>query len=218
MNDHTKEIVRLRERANLLGCEFLTWSFLLLDRDDAEIQIKGITKDVLFKQEAHIALGKRLVTCMPQVKEQKTSVNSPILEASHEAFASIRNGHMIESLAISIQMASLSVVLNLHAQDFAITQAQIKSDYGKETLSEDEKSLDEHEQNREEIFLRLAAIDDAERVLNALFEHFLSLRLNEQTYKRELAMMRAQVDKRLGSYLAEPQISDAFKASSLSYS
>lgn len=206
MEGQLKEIMRLRDNANFLGYEFLTWCFLLLDRDDREEKVQQITKGVLFKEEVSIVLGKRLVTCLLQLKEQKTSVSSPVLEASHEAFASIRNGHVVESLALTINFSSLSVALNLHAQDFSITQAQIKSNYGKDALSEDEKALEEKEQNREEIFLRMAALDDAERVLNALYEHFLCLRIDDKAFKRELMLMQKQVEGRLGSYLAEPRV------------
>lgn len=202
--EHHKEILRLRESTSFIGYEFLTWVFLLLDRDDREEQIAAITKGVLFKEEANIVLGQRLVTCLLNQKEQKTSVKSPILEASHEAFASIRNGHMVESLSIVIGISEISISLNLHAQDFAITQAQIKSNYGKDALTDGEEALDEKDQNHEEIFLRAAALDDAERVIQALYERFLALRLNESIFSSELALMRQQVDKRLGGYLAQP--------------
>jgi len=205
MTEHHKEILKLRERMSFLGYEFLTWCFLLLDRDDAKAHIKVITNNKLFKEEPHIVLGKRLVTCLPELKEQKTSVISPILEASHEAFASIRNGHMIETLSLTIKFSSLSVAFNLHAQDFAFTQAQLKSDFGKDSLLENEQSLDEKDKNREEIFLRMAALDDTERVIDAVFQYFLKLRLNEKAYKYELSLMRDQVDKRLGGYLAQPR-------------
>lgn len=203
--EHQKEIVKLRESAGFLGYEFLTWVFLLLDREDSEKRVSAITKDALFKNELSIVLGSRLVTCLLGNKEQKTSVKSPVLEESHEAFASIKNGHVVESLSVVVSFSEISVSLMLHAQDFAFTQAQIKSNYGKEALSEDEEALDEKEQNREEIFLRVAALDDVERGIQALYEHFLALRLKESDYKQELLAMRQLVDKRLGSYLAQPK-------------
>lgn len=202
MNDQNKEIMKLRDSTAYIGYEFLTWVFLLLDRDDAEVHIKSLLKKVLVREEVSIILGSRMVTSLPHLREQKTSVQSPLLEQSHEAFASIKNGHLIESLALIINLSSFSVSLNIHASDFAITQAQIKSNYGKDALSEDEKALDEHEQNREEIFLRMAAIDDCEAVINALLESFLSIRLDKLSFERELEAMRKQVNKRLGNYLS----------------
>lgn len=202
MTHHIKEISRLRESANFLGYEFLTWCFLLLDQDDAREQVAQITKDLVYKTEVQVVLGNKLVTCLLHHREQKTSVTSQLLEASHEVFASLRNGHVLESLALNIALAEINVNINLHAADFAITQAKIKNNYQSESLTDDEDSLSEYDKNQEEVFLRMAALDDAERVINGLFEYWLTMRTNARDYEHELTRMRTQVEHRLGSYLA----------------
>ena len=105
MSDHSKNIARLRENSNFLGFEFLSWLFLLLDHDNAQEEVSKITKDLVFKTEVQIVLGNKLVTCLLTHREQKTSVASPLLEASHEIFASLRGGHLVESLALNINLA-----------------------------------------------------------------------------------------------------------------
>lgn len=209
MTDFAKEIMRLRDNAGFLGYEFLTWCFLLLDRDDALEQMHEIAKNVVPNQKPELVLGQRMVTCLLNHKDQKTSLKTPLLEASYEAFASIRNGHLIESLALELVLSDLRVSFCLHAQDFALTQVQIKSNFDEESLTDNEDSLNELDKNREEIFLRVAALDDTESVINALYEHFLGLRLNEESCMKEIVSMRKQVDKRLGSYLSQTSTKDA---------
>jgi hypothetical protein len=206
MNDQMKQIMRLRDSANFLGYEFLSWCFLLLDREDSGRLVDSITKDLLFKTELRIVLGQSMVTCLLNHKEQKTSLRNPLLEESHEAFASLRNGHVIESLALALNMGELALTVVLHAQDFGLSQVKIKNAFDSENLSDGEDELNEQERNREEIFLRMAALDDAERIINALYEHFLSLRLNDSSYSQELKLMRSQIEGRLGGYLANKEV------------
>lgn len=203
MSDHSKNIARLRENSNFLGFEFLSWLFLLLDHDNSQEQVSQITKGLVFKTEVQVVLGNKLVTCLFTHREQKTSVASPLLEASHEVFASLRNGHLVESLAINIALAEITLNLTLHANDFAFTQVKIKNNYQSESLSDDEEALSEQDKNQEEVFLRLAAIDDAERVINGLYEHWVRLRMNSRDQALEMARMRQQIEERLGSYISK---------------
>lgn len=203
MSDHSKNIARLRENSNFLGFEFLSWLFLLLDHDNSQEQISQITKGLVFKTDVQVVLGNKLVTCLFTHREQKTSVASPLLEASHEVFASLRGGHLVESLAINIALAEISLNLTLHANDFAFTQVKIKNNYQSDSLSDDEEALSEHDKNQEEVFLRLAAVEDAERVINGLFEHWLRIRMNSREQARELARMREQIEARLGTYISK---------------
>lgn len=202
MSDHIKNIARLRENSNFLGFEFLSWLFLLLDQDNAQEQVSQITKGLVFKTDVQVVLGNKLVTCLLTHREQKTSVASPLLEASHEVFASLRNGHLVESLAINIALAEITIGMTLHANDFAFTQVKIKNNYESESLS-DEEELSEQDKNQEEIFLRLAAVEDAECVINGLYEHWVKLRMNSRDQAREIARMREQIEKRLGAYIAK---------------
>ncbi|MCA9507647.1 MAG: hypothetical protein KC505_04400 [Myxococcales bacterium] len=194
MLTHTKEIARLRDNASFLAYEYLSWLFLLLDRENAGEIISDITKDVLFKEDIKITLGTKLVTCLFNHKEQKTSITSPCLEESHEIFASLRNGHMVESLAIMIGFSDYSLHVQLNATDFALTQIKLKTDYENDDLNQEE-SLSEQDKTREAIFLRMSAIKDLEKILDALFSRFLQIRL--KTYQQELSHMRQHIDKRL---------------------
>jgi hypothetical protein len=206
MSDTIKNIARLRESANFLGYEFLSWLFLMLDHDDANNELSKITKDLVFKTEVKVVLGNKLVTCLFTHREQKTSVVNPVLEASNEIFASLRNGHVIESLVISIGLAEISIALTLHAVDFALTQVKIKNNYDNDALSDGEEALSEQDKNQEEIFLRLAAVEDTEAVVNGLFEHWLALRLDSSRYQKELMRMRGQIDQRLGTYITKHKV------------
>lgn len=197
MLNHVKEIGRLRDNASFLSYEYLTWLFLMLDRDDAQEIITAITTNLVFKEEIKIALGTRLVTCLFNHKEQKTSVTSPLLEESHEIFASLRNGHLVESMAITIGFSDYSINLQLNATDFALTQVKLKNNY--EDTDGEQEELSEQEKVRETLFLRMSAMKDMEKVLDALFAEFLKIRMD---YTQELKRMRKHVDERLEKCLA----------------
>jgi hypothetical protein len=197
MIDH-KELLRLREQASFLGYEFLTWLFLLIDHEDGSTDFANITKDLIRKPES-LTLGSRMTTCLLAHKEQKTSVSSPILEESHEAFASLKNGHVVESLALNLNFGEIIVSLMLHAHDFSLTQVKIKNNFDSEFLSGEEHSLNEDDKNREEIFLRMAAVDDVEIVVDTLYKCFLKHKT--RNYSEVIEKMKTQVEGRLSHYL-----------------
>jgi hypothetical protein len=157
------------------------------------------------RKDIEIILGTRLISCLLNHREQKTTVASPALESSNEIFASLRNGHLVESLSLMLIKDELSINLTLHATDFSLTQCKIKNNY-------EDQNLEEQDKSQEEIFLRCAALDDAEGIINDLFERWLSMRLSTEKYSNELARMRAQIADRLESYSAhDPTTSSKLK-------
>ncbi|HXW52753.1 MAG TPA: hypothetical protein VEL47_01480 [Myxococcota bacterium] len=209
MLDDLKELNGIRERVDFLGYEFLTWLFLFLDHEDAPTDLEKVTSNLIRNSKITVILGERLVTCLFAHKEQKTTVASPVLESSHEVFASIKNGHLIEALSVKLSIGDINVGLALHAQDFAFTQIKIKNRFEDASLTDPDDDLDEHDFIREEIFLRTQALKDVERVIDALFARFLEERLRPKVYQDRLNAMRQQVEARLGSYLHKKATRDA---------
>ncbi len=199
MKQQSLAIAQFREQASFLGYEFLSWLFLLLDSENAKEEIAVLVKGVAYKNQCAVVLGNRLVSCLLHHKEQKTSVVSPILEDSHEVFASLKNGHVIESLAIAMIIDQSKISLTLSAHDFGISQLKISTDFNSD--DQDDDDLSEEDQLREEIFLRMATLADVEAIIDRLFARFLTLRLDRRAYEQELIGMRKQIDQRLGQYL-----------------
>jgi hypothetical protein len=202
MTNPQGDSIKFREQTSFLGYEFLTWVLLLLERRDSHEDVKRIVGKLLFKTEVGLILGNRLVTCLLNHKEQKTTINCSIMEDSHEVYASLKNGHVVEGLSLTMSLGETKVSFMLHAGDFAITQVKITNNFEKDSLHDDE-GLTEEDSLHEEIFLRSAALGDLERVVDALYEHFLSLRVDGKKYATELATMREQVTLRLGDYLRQ---------------
>lgn len=200
MKDQQQIILQVREQTNFLGYEFLTWLFLILDRKDSKDEIVTLLKGILFKVDGIIVLGTKLVTCLLHHKEQKTSVTSSILEESHEVFASLKNGHVIETLALSLLLDEIKINFTISAHDFAISQLKISNNFDAASLM-DEESLSPEDQTREEIFLRMATVRDAESVIDGLYEKFLTVRTDEKIYKAVVRSMQEQVETRLNNYL-----------------
>jgi hypothetical protein len=198
MKERYQEIARLREQASFLGYEFLSWLFLLLDRDDAKEEIAAIVAGIT-TGHCSVVLGNRMVTCLLHHKEQKTSVVSPLLEESHEVFASLRNGHVIEALALAFLIDETKITLTLHAQDFAISQTKITANFTSEQSGDD--NLAEDDQQREDVFLRMNTLADVEEIIDRLYRTFLALRVDYHSYGSSLAAMREQVADRLSNYL-----------------
>lgn len=207
MFDRAKEAARLRDQVNFLGYEFLTWLFLLTDRESAKDDITAITKGLVFKSDVSMVLGQRLVTCLLNHKEQKTTIISPLLEDSHEIFASLKNGHVVEALSLNIFLGEITISVMLHAHDFAFTQIKIKNNFDNESLSDQDEDLDEGDMTREEIFLRIKAIEDMELIINAFFAHFWQERVANHSAKERLKCMRDQVENRLDYYLQKKPVS-----------
>lgn len=195
-----KELARLREQLSFLGYEFLTWLFLFIDNDRDQAKMREVTKDLVFNTNISVVLGQRLVTCLLNHKEQKTSIVSPLLEESHEVFASIKNGHVLESLSLVIGFDETKVSLTLHATDFAFTQVKIAENFENESFTEEE-DFSEVDQTREEIFLRIKTLEETELVVNALYDAFYQERMTKESLKFYIKGMRLQVEERLDGYL-----------------
>lgn len=203
LND-LKEIARIRDNAAFLGYEFLTWFFLLLENKESQESVHEITKGLIFKEEIKIFLGNKLNTCLFNHKEQKTSVNSPLLEESHEVFASIANGHLVENLSLVLSFGDYSASLQISAKDFSISQLKLKNDYeNNDGLAMAEEPMNENDKLREETFLRMSALKDVERVIDAFLQKFLALRWD---YSAQVKKMREQVQTRLHDYLGKDSL------------
>lgn len=198
MKENYQQRAHFREQASFLGYEFLSWLFLLLDRESAQEELADVVKGIT-KGHCSIVLGQKLVTCLLHHKEQKTSVTSPILEESHEVFASLKNGHVIEALALSFLIDETKVTLTLHAHDFALAQTKIAADFDADSAG-DENSR-EDDKRHEEILLRMASLTDVETMIDRLYQTFLKMRLERSAYSDALRRMRGQVEERLNNYL-----------------
>lgn len=160
--EHYKQLAELREKNDFLGFEFLTWVFLQL------IEKGELSHD----ENTKLILGNKVVTCLYSNREQKTSIICPLLEKSYEIFASIKNGHLIESISLQLVIDQLIINFNISAKDFSINQIKINNDFDKDN------DLDETDQIREDIFLRMANLDAVENLINNIFLSFLKERLD----------------------------------------
>lgn len=198
--DMIKLITELREQKNFLGYEFLTWLFLLLDADDGGERVLSILKGTLPKTDVNVSLGTSVITSLIEHREQRTTIKSPVVEANHEVFASLKNGHLMESIALSVSMSEITVTFMLDARDFSFAQVKITSNFVDEAWSVDH-DLNQEDRLREEIFLRMATIEDVELVIDTLFRAFFDVRMNQARYHESIEQMRDQVKKRINSYL-----------------
>lgn len=190
------DIIKFREQAAFLGYEFLTW--LLLTTEDQEHD-QDVAK--LFpKQNANLYVGGRVVTCLLTHKEQKNTIVCPSLKHSHEIYASLKNGHVVEALSLLLSFEDRTVNFLLHAADGAFTQVKITNNFDQSSLTEDE-GLSEEDQIQEEIFLRDSALSDIELVIEKLYQQFLHHRFDSQGYRSYQQLMRERIESRLAQHI-----------------
>jgi hypothetical protein len=197
MHDSQKRWADLKDKIDFLGYEFLTWLFLSLGRPQSYSEINLMLKANPRQPDVEVDLGSRIVTTLLNHREQKTTVASPLLLDSHEVYASIRNGHAVETLALVIRLSDTVVSFTLNAADFSFTQMKIKNNFEEEAQGQEEEGLTEQDQSREAIFLRMAATSQVETIVDAMFATFVKRRLAESAYTDEIIQMKSHVELRL---------------------
>lgn len=202
MSIRPNDMIKFREHTSFLGYEFLSWVLIKIAHEPAILET--IIGKHFFKTDARLTLGNRLTTCLLNHKEQKTTISCPIMEESHEVYASLKNGHVIEALSLVLSLDEMKINCMVHAQDAAITQVKIQNNFDENSYAEDD-GLTEEDQAREDVFLRAKALFDLEKVVDALYEHFLAVRVDAKQYVTTHNEMRALVEKRLADYLHKGQ-------------
>lgn len=191
MQDDRRRYLALKEQLEFLGYEFLTWVFLLTAKtpDEARALLPSAQKD------SDLCLGSKIVTTRLNHKEQKTSVVSPLLHESEEVFASIRNGHLVETLSLTLHTEDTTYFWTVNAHDFSITQVKIKNNFDDDQgpNQEGEEGLSVDDQVREQLFLRMKSLDRIEGITDALFFEFVDRRLQRSEYLSQMASMRAHI-------------------------
>src|SRR5262245_50940595 len=120
------DLIQFREQTSFLGYEFLVWTFLLLEKPESSDEVASMIS-AMMKTSCRLVVGSRLSTCLMNHKEQKTVICCPIMEDSHEVYASLKNGHVIESLALVLYHNDDSIKFLLHAHDGGITHVTISN-------------------------------------------------------------------------------------------
>lgn len=191
MQDDRRRYLALKEQLDFLGYEFLTWTFLLIAKtpDEAVALLSSTQKDI------EVSLGSKIITTRLNHKEQKTSVVTPLLHESQEVFASIRNGHVVETMSFVMRNDETIYSWIVNAHDFSITQVKIKNNFDDDAQAnnEQEEGLSFEDQVREQLFLRTKSLDVIDGIVDTLFSQFMKRRLQQSDYLSEMASMRAHV-------------------------
>lgn len=190
------DIIKFREQAAFLGYEYLTWLFLSTEDQEHDQDVSNL----FLKQNAKLYVGGRVVTCLLTHKEQKNTIVCPSLKHSHEIYASLKNGHVIEALSLLLAFEDRTINFLLHASDGAYTQVKITNNFENASLADDE-GLSEEDHMQEEIFLRNSALSDIELVIEKLYQQFLKHRLDAQGYKNYQHRMRQKIESRLAQHI-----------------
>lgn len=201
MENQLRILNRLRDQLNFLGYEFLTWLFVFTHNDEIN------RLDFSSNDEFKIFLGSKVSMCLLGNKEQKTTINSPLLEESKEAFLCIKNGLLVENLSLAINIDDTNITLQLHAHDFSFNQLKIKENFDNDlndfSRDDSDNKLSERDQNHQDIMLRMATSDQVEGILNNIFNYFIDIRLSGKDYIILINHMRELVNNNLKQQLSD---------------
>lgn len=178
--DHEPGLEISRSRLSFLGPEFLTWLYFHLDMQGGSAQLsiadtqsgKGLTS-------AEIIVGNRVTIKHLALKEMCVTVASPMLDDSGEVLQAVQSGGLIYVLALQAHVEDRKYDFTLNANDGALSQVKIHEAFSEEQdeYVEGEKEGAVKLSEEETFFLRIAAIEELEAIVDGIYEQFLQARL-----------------------------------------
>jgi hypothetical protein len=138
------------------------------------------------------------------------TVTGTAVDDSGEVLQAFRAGALVDSLSLEIHFSQTVYTFSVNAQDASISQFRSAQPFA-------EKSLDHHEhggepdlvdQERDQeledeanVLIRMSALDEAEMIVDVLFQEFVQRRLHQAFVTGDLVNMRRSVSEGLQSKL-----------------
>jgi DNA recombination-dependent growth factor C len=145
-----------------LGYEFLTWLWFFSEEADGRIRLDD-------GREAEIHLAERLSLSNPDDGNERVICTTQASDL-HEARTGLRHGKLVEEAQLYIKLGENEYFLRLDTNLWAIRSLRTPKQMG-----------DQAEEDLDGRFLeKMYFLEEVFACLDALFGHFLSLRLNSQ--------------------------------------
>ena len=171
-----------------IGPEFLTWLYFYLEEEGFELTVG---EDVVL-----FAIGKRTVLTTLDEQGARVALTGPDLDDSGELITAVRRGAFIDMLSLQLAISERVYEVSLTADGgFTVKVPDLSSD------GEDEapKRIDPIDM----LDLRLMVLDDVERVIDDLFQRFVTRRLARAWHTEDLSAIRRVIATRLKRMVAD---------------
>lgn len=184
---------------NFLGPEFLSWLYFHLDEKGGELRFSEYSKQkISFEDSFRMCIGNRALLRPLAGESASVTVTGAAIDDSGEVLQAFRAGALVDSLSLEIHFSQTTYTFTVNAKDGSISQFKILQPFKNDPVEKDEDQELEDEAN---VIVRMSALDEAEMIVDALFQEFVGRRLHQAFVTTDLANMRRSVSEGLQSKL-----------------
>ena len=189
-----------------LGPEFLTWLYFTLLEEEFELALPSAFPPGTAEEDVRVAfqVGKRATLKTVDATAAKVSLSGPGLEDSGEILQAVRRGALLDTLALEVAIQSRVYALTLRADDGGLVGVKLPDLFSEPEEDEGPEAVrDPLEKKRparrpklpleDVLALRMQCLAELERVLDALFEKFVTRRLARAWHTEDVAGIRRRV-------------------------
>lgn len=192
-----------------LGLEFTTWLYFAIveGQTDAELQIDG--------EDVFLGIGKKLVLNAIDGSGAKVTLSGSGLAENGEILQAVRRGALIEMLSIdaAIGARTYQISMDAHEGSLVVKLPDLFTDPAEDQNNTVQDPLEKKKNKNpapdlpmDEIFiLRMQALEESERIVDALFQRFVARRLTKAWQAEELALVRRSVAEGLKARLVQEE-------------
>ena len=195
---------------NFLGPEFLSWLYFYIDAKNGELHFSEYSKaKVTFEDAFRMCIGNRAALRPLIGTSASVTVTGTSLDDSGEVLQAFRAGALVDSLSLEIHFSQSVYTFIVNAKDASISQFRTIQPFAEKSTSTfsmqregDEEVMESPElEDEANVLVRMAALDETETILDALYRHFLERRLHQGFVSNDLANMRRVVSEGLEAKL-----------------
>ena len=204
---------RLAEKM-FLGSEFVTWLYFTLLQEGFEIPLPNIFPKDTDEEETIVrfAIGKRAALRTLDATGARVALTGPGLDDNGELLQAIRRGALIDVLSLEMSIQSRVYAFTLRAEDGGLVGVKLPDLFSEP--DEDGDTIEDplapkRKQRRPKLpledvlALRMQCLAELERVIDAMFEKFVTRRLARAWHTEDVAGIRKKVAAGLKSRLVE---------------
>src|SRR5688572_23610131 len=195
---------RLAEK-QFVGAEFLTWLYFTLLEEGMELALPGAFPVGTSEEEASVgfAIGKRASLRAIDATGARVALSGPGLDDSGEILQAIRRGASVEVLQLEVAIQSRVYSFTLRADDGGLVGVKLPDLFSEPEDAEGENPIPvdplgppKKKKRRPKLpledvlALRMQCLSELEKVLDVLFERFMTRRLAREWHKEDVARMR----------------------------
>jgi hypothetical protein len=204
---------RLMEK-QFIGAEFLTWLYFTLLEEGLEVALPGAFPPGTPEEEASVGfqIGKRMSLRAIDASGARVSLTGPGLDDSGEILQAIRRGAHIEVLSLELAIQSRVYGFTLRADDGGFVSVKLP-DLFSEPEDQEAAVVDPLQPKKKKrrpklpledvLALRMQCLSELERVLDVLFERFVTRRLARAWHSEDVQRMRKHVARGLKARLVD---------------